>query len=114
MSFKTVNSVNLPGDRYKSAVKENTANIRTTKGRLLNIKASNLSTTTDLYLQIHDKATPVQAGDIPVLPIFVGRNGYADLTDIRCELGIQVALSTTPDTYTAPGVASGWFYAESK
>lgn len=114
MNYKVVNVVNLPGSRYKSTAKENTALLRNQKGRLLNIKASNLSTDTDLFLQIHDKASAVQAGDVPMFIVPLGRMGYADLTDFRCELGIAVALSTTDATYTAPGATCGWFYAESK
>jgi len=69
------------------------------------------------YLQIHDKATVPVAGDVPIMgypiqPIALTTARDCVLT-FREEWylynGLSFACSTTPDVYTVPGAATGWF-----
>jgi hypothetical protein len=70
------------------------------------------------YLQIHDKATAPVAGDVPIMgwpiqPIALTTARDCLLTfdgdGLYLYNGLSFACSTTPDVFTVPGAANGWF-----
>ncbi len=111
MAISTVHTIPHPGTRVRSAAKENTKTIRATAGRLLRLDASNLGVE-DVFLQLHDKATAVANADVPAFTMFMPAKAIRSITDHKLTNGLQVALSSTSDTYTAVATAAGWFYAE--
>jgi hypothetical protein len=115
MSERSLHFDGIAGKRYTSDAKENTALLRTEAGRLMNLKASNLSGT-DLFLQIHDRKTALAGGgtEVPIFSVPLRALGYYDVEGFSCATGVVVAVSTTDFTYTAPGAASACFYAETR
>lgn len=113
MPIAVTHTIPAPGTMVRSTAKENTKSIRATAGRLLRLDASNLGSE-DLYLQLHDKATAVSSGNVPAFVVYIPAKASRSITDHKLNAGLQVALSSTSDTYTAVATAAGWFYAETK
>ena len=97
------------GTQTSSIVLENTKNIIATAATLLSLEAANTGAL-DAWLLVIDKATAAAANDVPVQPHFIAAGGSIGI-DIpkRCLLGIQTALSSTPEKYTPLASTVGWF-----
>ena len=97
------------GTQTKSTALEKQHLIAASPATLVSVLATNTGAA-DAWLQIHDKATAAANADVPVLPIFIAAGGTVALdTPVKCLVGIQVALSSTPGSYTALGSDVAWF-----
>jgi hypothetical protein len=92
-----------------SAAQANTGVLRAARTRLRNAKCSNLGAAV-AYLQLHNKATALAGGEVPLFVVPIPANGFGSLDNFSLPLGCIIALSSTAATYTA--YANGWFYVE--
>lgn len=101
------------GEPSHSLVLENQRLLRSVKGRLLDVKASNHSTTAR-YLQLHDTIAALVDAEVPLFSVPIPALGFVNLHDFTFGTGITVAISGLPDLYLAVVTPCGWFYAETK
>jgi hypothetical protein len=109
----SVGSVPAATSSFASTARENTKVVLASGGgRLVRASVTNAGATTR-YLQVHNR-TSVSAGNVPIrsIPIDAGLDAEVFFLGRIFDVGIALALSTTQDTYTAPGGAEGWFEGE--
>jgi hypothetical protein len=104
-----------PWTSYTSAAREKTGTVKATVGTLKSCVCSLLSTGAAGFVQAHNAATatPVATATIRFVlgPINPGDVRYYELESMAFAAGIKLAISTTEDTYTAPGTDDALWHA---
>lgn len=61
--------------------------------------------TVQRYVQLHDKATAISPGDVPlvIIPVPGGRSTFSLEADLVFAAGLSIGISSTELTYTAAG-----------
>lgn len=100
-----------------STVRAKTFTIAAGKGNILLSVTVNNSDTSERYLQLFDLAvaptTAVSIPSYPSIPVGAGQTIMVEalMGLLKSTLGLQAAISSTPDVYTELGSAKGWFHA---
>lgn len=87
--------------------------IKNAPGALFAIQAHHITSATELYFQIHDKASAPASSDVPIMSIPAAQYEKIKLTEedltelgLICVNGIACGWSSTKATYTAHGTAT--------
>jgi hypothetical protein len=106
------------GGLGKSSARQNAVNAVAFQCNLLQVAMTNNHATDVRYLLIHDKATAPVAGDVPVIGLPIPPISTTTAADCIVTFrdngwvlfnGLGFSCSTTPDVYTVPPAANGWF-----
>jgi hypothetical protein len=105
-----------PTNRYDSTVLENSAQAKGSAGVLREVTAVLDSTViVSRYLHVFDSIIALAGGETPVFRFPIPAGGAVNVHfpgGRSLSTGVQVGISTTLVTYTAPGGAEGVFHVE--